>query len=525
MKARFETLGDMVRHHGQARGEAVALSFGGRDTSFAHFQAHCGRVAAGLIAAGCRHGSRVAYLGKNSDLFFELLLGAAMVGVVVVPLNWRLSQAELEAVLGDAEAELLFATAEYHDLALKMEVRHAGLRRVIEIEHGLDAGRHFTAWRDGQHPLGDTGIIVSRADVFLQLYTSGTTGRPKGVMLTHGSVLGVLEAADPVREPWRIWTPDMVGLVAMPVFHISGTGWGLGCLYGGGRSVILPEFSIPGVEHAIEALGATHVMMVPAALQMLIDKWEAGAGNWSSLRQIVYGASPMPPALLRRSLALLGCDFVQYYGMTETTGSVVALAPEDHLRVVGNRLASTGRIMAGNAIRIADGAGSEVESGTVGEVWIKTPGTMLGYWNLPQATVETITPEGWVRTGDAGYLDADGYLFLCDRIKDMIISGGENIYPIEVENVLASHPAVAEVAVIGVPDDRWGETVKAVVVPKDGASVTAEALIAYARNAIAGYKVPRSVDFVGQLPRNSAGKILKRELRAPYWVGRERSIA
>ncbi|MCB2076558.1 MAG: AMP-binding protein, partial [Novosphingobium sp.] len=421
MSGRFETLCDVIRHHGRERGDAIALSFAGRDTAFATLDARCRQVAAALAAAGCRHGSRIAYLGRNSDLFFELLLGAARAGVVVVPLNWRLSQSELEMVLDDAEAELLFATSEYHDLARQITASHPALRGVIGMEDGPDPCRHFTSWRNRQRAMHEAATPLSRTDIFLQLYTSGTTGKPKGVMLSHGSVLGAIEAANPATEPWRMWTPDVVALVAMPVFHISGSGWALGCLYGGGRSVILPEFSVPGVEYAIETLGATHVMMVPAALQMLVDKWQGGSGNWGSLRQIVYGASPMPPELLRRSLTLLGCDFVQYYGMTETTGSVVALPPEDHLHPSGNRLASTGRIMDGNAIRIVDGAGVDVPPACVGEVWIRTPGAMAGYWKLPQDTADTITADGWVRTGDAGYLDSDGYLFLCDRIKDMII--------------------------------------------------------------------------------------------------------
>lgn len=525
MQRRFETLCDVVRHHGHERSEAIAFRFDGRETSFGKFETHCRGVAAALLAAGCQRGSRIAYLGKNSDLFFELLLGAAHVGVVVVPLNWRLTPAELGAILDDAEAELLFATAEYHAGAQQIAVGHSGIRRVIAIEAGDDSGRHFTAWRDAAGLMADSDFQRSRADVFLQLYTSGTTGKPKGVMLSHDSVLGALGVADEGGEPWRIWTPDKVALVAMPVFHVSGSGWALGCFYGGGCSVILPEFSISGVEKAIAEDSVTHAMMVPAALQMLIDMWETGPDRWGSLRQIVYGASPMPPALLARCLKLLGCDFVQYYGMTETTGSTVALTPEDHVTPVGDRLTSTGRVMSGNALRIVDPAGADVPAGTVGEVLVRTPGVMAGYWKMPEATAETIGPDGWLRTGDAGYLDADGYLFLRDRIKDMIISGGENIYPIEVENALASHPAVGEVAVIGVPDQRWGESVKAVVVLKHGASATADQLVAHARRAIAGYKVPRSVDFVASLPRNASGKVLKRDLRAPYWTGHDRNVA
>lgn len=525
MKRRFETLGDVVLHHGAVRGDAVAWSFERHDTSFSEFESHCHKVASALDAAGCTHGSRVAYLGKNTDLFFELLLGAAMAGVVVVPLNWRLASAELADILNDAHAELLFATPDYHGLALHLADGSLQLRCVIEIGQGNDPKRHFTAWRNTAGIFDRAPNPVVREDVFLQLYTSGTTGEPKGVMLSHDSVLGALEIAEQSGQPWRMWTPERVALVAMPVFHVSGSGWALGCFYGGGRSVILREFSVDAVGHSIRAQGVTHAMMVPTALQILVDTWESDEGAGGSLRQIVYGASPMPPALLQRCLTLLGCDFVQYYGMTETCGSVVALPPEEHVQPVGNRLASTGRVMSGNALRIVDTSGTDRPTGVVGEVWIRTPGVMAGYWNLPDVTQETITADGWLRTGDAGYLDADGYLFLCDRIKDMIISGGENIYPIEVENALLTHSAIGEAAVIGVPDPLWGETVKAVVVLKDGATLTADALIAHVRTRIATYKAPRSVTFVTSLPRNASGKILKRELRATHSSECERTTA
>ncbi|MCP3734292.1 long-chain-fatty-acid--CoA ligase [Sphingomonas sp. RP10(2022)] len=523
MSHRFVHFGEVAEHHARERPDAIAFAFEGRTTSFGDFAARCRRVAVALSAEGCRPGARVAFLGKNSDLFFELLVGAGMAGLVTVPLNWRLAPAEHEQILADAGAELLFVTGDFLAAAARLVPNVAGIRRLIAIEPGDDPDRHFTAWRDAPGDAAGTTVDVGRDDVFLQLYTSGTTGRPKGVMLTHGAILGALELAEASGEAWRRWTPDLTALVAMPVFHVSGSGWALGAFHGGGRSVVLREFSIAGIERAIAGDGVTHAMIVPTALQMLVDSWEQGDVRPGSLRQIVYGASPMPPVLLKRCLKLIGCDFVQYYGMTETCGSFVALPPEDHVRPVGNRLASTGRVMSGNAIRIVDLQGAEVPPSVVGEVCVRTPGVMAGYWNMPEATRETIDADGWLRTGDAGYLDADGYLFLCDRIKDMIISGGENIYPIEVEQAIATHPAVDAVAVIGIPDDRWGETVKAFVVLKPGAAVNAEELVAHARTTIAGYKVPRSVDFVATLPRNASGKILKRELRAAHRTGPDRA--
>jgi fatty-acyl-CoA synthase len=524
MSARFDNLGEVAAFHARVRPAAAAFRFEGRTTRFDAFATRIRRVAGALVAAGGQPGDRIAFLGKNDDLFFELLFGAGLAGMVTVPLNWRLAPGEHAQILADATPLWLFATGDFRAAAERLA---AGIdaMRVLTMADGADPARHFTAWRDAAIPLPPDAPAVTRDHVFLQLYTSGTTGRPKGVMLTHGAILGALEAAEQGGEPWRRWTPDVVALVAMPVFHVSGSGWALGAFHGGGCSVILREFSIDGVERAIAEDGVTHAMMVPAALQMLVERWEERGGGAGSLRQIVYGASPMPPALLDRCLRLLDCAFVQYYGMTETCGSFVALTPEDHVHPVGDRLASTGRVMSGSAIRIVDPAGAPLPPLLVGEVCVRTPGMMAGYWNLPDATREAIDADGWLRTGDAGYLDGDGYLFLRDRIKDMIISGGENIYPVEVETALADHPAVAAVAVIGIPDPRWGETVKAFIVLKPGAEASADALITHARLRIAGYKVPRSVAFVDALPRNAAGKVLKRALRDAPPVAPDRAVA
>jgi fatty-acyl-CoA synthase len=263
--------------------------------------------------------------------------------------------------------------------------------------------------------------------------------------------------------------------------------------------------------------------MVPAAMQFVVRQPRARQVDFSRLKYMLYGASPIPAALLKECIEVFGCGFVQMYGMTETTGTIVALPPEDHVEGL-QRMRSAGKALPGVELAILDANGNRLPVGEVGEIATRSGSNMVGYWNLPEATARTLDHEGWLRTGDAGYMDKDGYLYIQDRIKDMIISGGENIYPAEVENALFSHPAVADVAVIGVPDDKWGEAVKAVVVRKTCAEVTPEALMVYARERIAGYKVPRSVDFVDALPRNPTGKILKRELRKPYWAGQERQV-
>jgi long-chain acyl-CoA synthetase len=263
---------------------------------------------------------------------------------------------------------------------------------------------------------------------------------------------------------------------------------------------------------------------VPAALQVVVRNPKARSVDYTQLKYIMYGASPMPLALLRECMEVFGCGFVQLYGMTETTGSVTALGPEDHDLAGNPKMISAGKALPGVELAILNAAGEPLPVGTVGEVAVRSMTNMQGYWKLPQETARTIGADGWLRTGDAGYMDADGYLYIHDRVKDMIISGGENIYPAEVENAIYGHPHVSEVAVIGIPSERWGEEVKAVVALKPNAPQDPESILAWARERIAAYKVPKSVDFIPVLPRNPSGKILRRELRVPYWQGRQRQV-
>jgi long-chain acyl-CoA synthetase len=313
----------------------------------------------------------------------------------------------------------------------------------------------------------------------------------------------------------------------MPLFHIGGSGWALVGMWHGCQSVLLREFVPAAVLDALVRHRVTNALFVPAMLQALAQHPGAGDADYGALRSIVYGASPITDEALVRAMRTFRCPFIQVYGLTETTGAITQLDAADH-QPDGPRarlLRSAGRPFPWVELRVVDPVtGEERAAGAVGELWTRSVQNMKGYWNRPDETVRTVTPDGWLRTGDAGYRDEDGYVFLTDRVKDMIITGGENVYPAEVENVLADHPAVADVAVIGVPDARWGETVKAVVVPRPGAAVAAEAIIAFARARIAHFKCPTSVDFVDALPRNPSGKLLKRELREPYWRGHERRI-
>jgi long-chain acyl-CoA synthetase len=357
----------------------------------------------------------------------------------------------------------------------------------------------------------------------MQLYTSGTTGLPKGVMLTNANMSSAIEAAN---ETFHI-ADDTVSLVAMPLFHIGGSGWALCGMSRGGRSVILRDVDPNLLLELIARERITEMFLVPAVLMFLLATPSLGTTDLSSLRVIFYGASPISEDVLVKCMDAFGCAFCQVYGMTETTGAITSLPFEDHDPNGPRRglLRSAGKPHESVQLRIVDpDTGTDAPVGGVGEVWTRSPFNMAGYWGKEGETAATISEDGWLRTGDAGYFDAEGYLYLHDRIKDMIVSGAENVYPAEVENVLLSHPAVADAAVIGVPHETWGETVKAIVVLAPGASLDEASIIEHCRANLAHYKCPTSVDVTDALPRNPSGKILKRELRAPYWAGKERAI-
>ena len=515
-------LADVVRALARSRDRAIALEFEGRRTSFAEFDVLTNRVANGLKALGVRPRERIAYLGKNSDVYFELLLGAMKANVVMTPVNWRLAAPEIAFIVADCKAPVLFVGPECLAQIQSIRAQVPQLRMVVAAEGGSMEWQDYSAWRDAQSS-DDPRVEISRQDVAIQLYTSGTTGKPKGAMLSHANLLNLLENGDGAKADWNTWTQDDVSLVAMPVFHIGGSGWGLLGLYHGARGVIAREFDPTRVLDFIEHDKITKIFMVPAAMQFVVRQPRARSVDFSRLKHILYGASPIPAALLKECIDVFGCGFVQLYGMTETTGTIVALPPEDHVEGL-DRMRSAGKALPGVELAILDVDGKQLPAGEVGEIATRSGSNMVGYWNLPEATAKTIGRDGWLRTGDAGYLDKDGYLYVQDRIKDMIISGGENIYPAEVESAVCDHPDVAEAAVIGVPDDTWGEAVKAVVVLKPGKQASASDIISFTRTHIAAFKTPKTVDFIEALPRNASGKILRRHLRDPYWSGRDRQV-
>jgi acyl-CoA synthetase (AMP-forming)/AMP-acid ligase II len=516
------TLADMIRAQARERGESIAFEFEGRSTSYKTLDAHASQVANALAASGVKPHQRIAYLGKNSDIYFELWLGAIKANVVIAPVNWRLAGPEIAFIVADCKAAMLFVGPEFVELVQGIAAQLPDVRIVMTSEGGAPQWPDYAGWRDAQNDT-DPMVALDANDIAIQLYTSGTTGKPKGAMLSHTNFLSLVRIADLDNPDWNKWTASDVSLVAMPVFHIGGSGWGIFGLYYGAKGVIMREFDPTKVLDFFERFGITKLFMVPAAMQFIVRQPKAREMDFSKLRYILYGASPIPAALLQECIEVFGCGFVQLYGMTETTGTIVVLPPEDH--VAGRPcMRSAGKALPGVELAILGANGERLPANEVGEIATRSGSNMMGYWNLPEATARTLDADGWLRTGDAGYLDDDGYLYIHDRIKDMIISGGENIYPAEVESAICDHPDVAEVAVVGVPDETWGEAVKAVVVLKQGRELSATDLLRFTRERIAGFKTPKTIDFIAALPRNASGKILRRHLRDPYWEGRERQV-
>jgi len=516
---------DVVREHAQTQGDVIAFTFGNEDISFAELDSGADRVANGLVALGIKPGDRVAFLGKNHPLYFEAFLGANRIGAVMTPVNWRLAPPEIAYVLDNSCAKVVFVGEGFAEVLGQIRPDCPHVQQVIGIDAPDFPGTDYRTWRDGFAATWPNHEVQAEDDA-LQLYTSGTTGKPKGAVITHGSLLSSRDAtaSGEAMRGWQEPIPGDVTLLAMPCFHISGTGSGIGTMVAGTNAIVLPEYDPTKALDLIENYNISKIFLVPAAIQILLNHPRVNEVDFSRLKYVTYGASPIPLELMREAMRVMGCGFVQMYGMTETSGTIVALDPEDHVPEGSVRMRSVGKPLAGVEIKVIDEAGNPVPAGAVGEIATRSNKNMRGYWNNPDATASTIDAEGWLRTGDAGYLDEDGYLYIHDRVKDMIISGGENVYPAEVENALYSHPKVADVAVIGVPDAKWGEAVKACVVVKPGEDLSEAELIAHARTLIAGYKCPKSVDFIPALPRNPSGKILRRELRAPYWVGKDRAV-
>jgi acyl-CoA synthetase (AMP-forming)/AMP-acid ligase II len=510
-------LADIPTVHAAQRGGHVAVQCEDRTLTYADLDRRAAQVAGLLAAAGAKAGDRIAWLGRSHEAFFEIFFGAARARVCLAPINARLAVPEIAFILQDSGADLFFVTPEFFAAAQSVvslvdrPIRLIGLRETCE---GFDS---YEALRDAAPPAATAEPRLE--DDVLQLYTSGTTGLPKGVRLDNANYAAFLDLRTQV-EGFDYGADDTV-LIVMPLFHVAGTNISFSGLAAGGRVIVLPEFSPAAVLRLIEAERVAHIFLVPAMINMLLQAPEIEGADLSSLKSVAYGASPISEAVLAMATERFGCGFIQFYGMTESTGAGTFLTPSEHK---GELMRSCGKAWPGMAVKILGEDGEELGVGEIGEIAIWGGMVMTGYWNRPEATVETVSADRWLKTGDAGYRNAEGYIFVHDRVKDMIVSGGENIYPAEVENAILGCPGVADAAVIGVPDARWGEAVKAIVVAAAGGAPDPDAVIAWARERIAGYKAPKSVDFIDILPRNASGKVLRRELRKPYWEGHGRLV-
>jgi acyl-CoA synthetase (AMP-forming)/AMP-acid ligase II len=518
------TMPDLLDRQRRERPDAVALVDGARRVTYGALHAEASAVARALAALGVGPGARVALLDHDSARLWAVVFAITRLGGVVLGVNWRLSAAEVAFQLDDAGVEVLVTGPELFARVRELRPLVPKLRHVVAL-HGDEPGCiAYDAWLAAAppQPVGvDAGLVVDREHTAVQMYTSGTTGRPKGVMLAHRSFFAVIAGMHAVGDPWIGWGPDDVSLMGIPSFHIGGMWWAMTGFQAGACNVVMPTFAGWRVLEAIARHRVTKACMVPAMIQVTLSEPEAKRTDFSSLRTIVYGGSPIPRPNLEAALATFGCGFAQIYGLTETGNTAVCLRPDDHRRP--ELLQAAGKPYPGVHVKVIDESGAPLPPRAVGEICIRSPANMQGYWQRPDATAATLR-DGYVHTGDAGFLDEEGYVHVCDRLKDMICSAGENVYPAEIESVLCSHPAVAEAAVIGVPDDRWGELCKAIVVLRVGAAATAGEILAHVRGKVADFKVPRSVDFVAALPRTPSGKIQKHVLREPYWVGRGRRV-
>lgn len=515
-------LHDYLDYRAREYPEVDFAVLGDRKLSYEGARAATNRIAHALDAAGLAKGDRIAVLSKNSLELALLYYAASRVGIVPVPLNYRLAPAEWAYILRDSEARLLIAQGPFAEALSPVRSELSSVKRFVATEGELAGWESFDAFV-GEQPTAPPEREVFEDDDLYQMYTSGTTGRPKGAVLTQRAVSAQLHQA-------VMAFGGGVGqraLIVAPLYHAAAALMSFATVQMGGTLYLQEDFVPAEVIRALSEERIHTALLVPAMIQFcLVAVPDAAQRRYDDLRLVVYGASPIAEQTLRQALEVFRCDFLQGYGMTELTAAATYLFPEDHRRALAGEpglLLSAGRPLLGTQVRIVDADDRPVAPGSVGEVVVRGPQAMRGYWNLEEATREALRG-GWMHTGDAGTMDARGYLFIQDRVKDMIVSGGENVYPREVEEVLFQHPAVADAAVIGVPDERWGEAVKAIVVRREGQDVSAEALLEFCKGRLGGFKRPRSVDFVDALPRNPSGKVLKKNLREPYWAGRTRRV-
>ncbi len=526
--------GDLLRCNAEVLGNQTGLIFGDRRLTWREVNARANRFANQMVRLGVRRGDRVAIYARNSNQWVESLFGLAKIGAVSVTVNYRLTAAEVEYIVKNSGVRAILCGAAEAGNARTVAHNVSEVKWLI----GFGDGTEPRLLRSGLADFEDYETLVARGDESepsldsplgfdepaMLLYTSGTTGFPKGVVYTHGSLLvGMFVHVHAIgsRRTHRVMLPS-------PLYSAAGIA-GIYCAVYVGSQIALINFEATLALQTIQRERITFTNLVPTTIQMLLAREDIGSFDLSSLEVLLYGGSPIPEPVLRQAMVKLpNCGFRQTFAATETGCAGTVLEPREHAAALNDpklahRLLSCGRPQVGVDVKVFGENGEQVLPGEVGEIGVRTEANMTGYWDNPEATKQALR-NGWVFTGDMARVDEDGYVYLVDRKNDLIVSGALNVYPSEVERVLQSHPAVYECAVIGVPSDRWGEAVKAIVVVREGATATAEELIAHCRGELAGFKKPKSVDFVEKLPRNLTGKILRRELRASYWEGQARKI-
>ncbi len=517
-------LHDSLDYFARERPDSLCLEFGERRLTYGEASAHANRFARALGAAGLGGGDRFAVLAKNCLEYPLVYYAGSKSGAVPVPLNYRLAPPELAYIVNDAGARLLIARGELVEQIESVRGELSSVETWVSLDGPRSEGWiDYKEWVAAQPASAPEERSDNDAELY-QMYTSGTTGRPKGAVLQQSAVI-----ANMLQQMAAVPTHlDDHSLIVVPLYHAAGALTALGSISSGTSMVIHEDFSPLDVVSALSDGGVTRTTLVPAMIQAcLVMVPDVGERDYKRLHTIIYGASPIAADVLRKAIELFRCDFTQGYGMTETTATLTFLSPNDHKLALKDRpelLLSAGRPLPGTDLRIVDDDDQPVPLGAVGEIVARGDQIMSGYWNLPDASAEALRG-GWMHTGDAGILDEEGYLFIQDRVKDMIVSGGENVYPREVENALFEHPAVADVAVIGIPDEKWGEAVHAIVMLREGEDASAEDLVEFCKDRLAGFKRPRSVDFVAALPRNASGKVLKKDLSEKYWQGHDRRVS
>lgn len=504
-----------LRRAVQTRPDGIATSFAGRRRTWRESADRASRVAGALSALGVRGGDRVAILALNSDRYLELMYAIPWLGAAMVPINTRLATPEIEYILNDSGAVALFIDTGMAHHLLPLEGKTPALREVMWLDD-LPGPEGMLRYEDltNYEAIDDAGACDD--DLAGLFYTGGTTGRSKGVMLTHTNL--VVNALNGVAGMG--FTADTAYLHSGAMFHLADGASTFGVTMSGGRHAFVPRFEPMEVLQTIQMEKVTHAQFVPTMINMLVNHRQFSEFDIRTLSFILYGASPMPEGVLRKAIEMMPhVRMMHGYGMTEASPIVTLLDPRYTVLdgPFAGRLKSCGQTVLACEVKVVDAERKEVPAGTAGELAIRGANIMKGYWNKPTETA-AVLEDGWYYSGDGAYMDEEGFVFIVDRLKDMIISGGENVYSAEVENAISLMPGVAEVAVIGVPDERWGERVHAIVVAKPGVALAVEEIMEHCRELIAGYKCPRSVDFRDHpLPLSGAGKVLKRELREPYW--------